>query len=492
MHPGTTPTAPVATTAGRVSGTITDGISTFRGIPYAAAPTGDLRFAAPAPHPGWDGVRPATSNGPTPTLGPVADTHSVPEDPVMGAERLNLNVFTPSADPEARLPVYVWVHGGSYVAGAPGGGWFDGSSFARRGIVTVVITYRLGFEGFGYLPDAPANRGLLDQIAALGWVAQNIAAFGGDPDRVTVGGQSAGGGSVLALLSTGATVGLFSRAISHSAPIPDITLPAAQQVGAAMAAACGVGGTAAQWAQVPAERMVAAQRGLESTGLLEGLRDLYRLLAEREPVTLFGPVLGVDPLGEDILAGVAGPPGGDRPVLCGATSHEFNLAASQLPDLPRRLATLLLTGLGMPTVRARAYRAAFPGLSGPELVGQAVTDRLFRNAVVRVAGARAQTGAPTWVWDFRWRGGVPGLATHCMDLPFAWNTLGAERVERLLGAQPPQQLATEMHTAISAFITDGDPGWPPYTASQPVARVLDEVSWTGRDPYRFERIAVQT
>lgn len=482
-------TEPVGTESGRVRGVEDDGVLIFRGIPYAAAPVGELGFAPPRRHPGWQGVREAVENGPTPTLGPATVNHSVPEVAVPGDERLNLNLFTPTTDPGARLPVYVWLHGGGYIGGAPGGGWFNGTSFAHRGIVTVTITYRLGLEGFGHVPDAPDNRGVLDQIAALEWVQRNISDFGGDPTQVTLGGQSAGAGSTLALLASTATTGLFGRAISHSAPLPDITLADAQAVGRALAKARGVEHSIKGWSALSRAEVVEAERALQGTSVWSGLRSLNRALRERDPVTWFGPVLGAPPFGTDILTDLANT---DRPLLLGATSHEFNkLVANVNQGMSRGLTPVVLSSFGMPAARARAYPAAYPGLSGIELVGQAITDRAFRYPVARIGAARARTGAPTWAWDFRWRSPVNGQAGHCLDLPFAWNTLDAERVARSAGSDPPQALAEEMHGAIVSFIRTGDPGWPVYTPAKPVARVFDTPSWTGRDPYRFERIAVE-
>ncbi len=482
---------PVPTTYGDVTGVEHDGVHTFRGIPYAAAPVGELRFAAPAPHPGWQGARPALTDGPTPSLGPVGDTYSIPEHAVDGDERLNLNVFSPSLDPQAKLPVYVWIHGGSYVGGAAGSPWADGTPFARRGIVTVAISYRLGVEGFAAIPGAPENRGLLDQIAALRWVANNITAFGGDPDRVTVGGQSAGAGSVLALLGSKETVGLFHQAISHSAPLPDISASAATAISASLAASLGVANSPAGWDTVSRPDTAAAERSLDPGSLLAGIRDLNSVLSERGSVTRFGPVLGADPVPADVVTAIASGPGANRPLMMGATSHEFNHLSRLLPPLGPSVARRILVRLGVPAVRARAYPAAFPWLGGAELIGQAVTDRVFRHPVARIAGARSGSSAGTWAWDFRWCSPVSGRALHCADLPFAWDALGAERVPRLLGDDPPQRLAHQMHEAICAFITAGDPGWPQYTSNAPIARVFDEESWTGADPYRFERIAVQ-
>src|SRR5262245_28348358 len=172
----------VGTTSGQVRGAISDGVARFLGIPYAAAPVGPLRFQAPQPPAAWDGVRDAAEFGPT----PPKPAYSPPMDEILierefpGDDYLNLNVWTP--DPGATgLPVMVWIHGGAFQNGNSSLAVYDGSAFARDGVVLVSMNYRLGVDGFAYLPGTPANRGLLDQIAALEWVRDNIAAFGGDP-----------------------------------------------------------------------------------------------------------------------------------------------------------------------------------------------------------------------------------------------------------------------------------------------------------------------
>ena len=168
------------------------GIAAFRGIPFARPPVGDLRFAAPRPVRGWDGVRAAVAFGPPPpqsayalTPAPAAAPGADPDD------WLTVNVFTP--DPGAAgLPVLVWIYGGAYRAGSSSLPGYDGTPLARQNLVLVTFNHRVGVEGYAHLPGVPANRGLLDQVAALRWVRENVAAFGGDPDRVTVFGESAG------------------------------------------------------------------------------------------------------------------------------------------------------------------------------------------------------------------------------------------------------------------------------------------------------------
>ena len=207
------------TSNGQVRGAAFAGIARFLGIPYAAAPIGPNRFRAPAAPPSWDGVRDALGYGPTPPKTVDQEPwRTLLRDPVVeGEECLNLNVWTP--DPGGSgLPVMVWIHGGSFRNGSSTVTKYDGSTFARDGVVCVTLNYRLGVEGFADIPGVPANRGLLDQIAALEWVQSNIAHFGGDPHKVTIFGESAGAMSVTTLLSLDLAKdrGLFHRAIAQS------------------------------------------------------------------------------------------------------------------------------------------------------------------------------------------------------------------------------------------------------------------------------------
>uniref|UniRef100_UPI002A82283E carboxylesterase family protein n=1 Tax=Streptomyces sp. CRN 30 TaxID=3075613 RepID=UPI002A82283E len=218
-------TGPVVRTPyGNVRGRHEDGIAVFRGIPYAAPPFGPHRFRPPVPPEPWQGVRDAGAFGPTPPKPPYSEAFArILLDPVVpGDDCLNLNVWTPEPGPGARLPVMVWLHGGALVRGSSAVPVYDGRAFARDGVVLVSANYRLGVEGYGLFPDAPANAGLRDQMAALTWVQEAIAEFGGDPDRVTVFGQSAGAISVGALLAAPRARGLFRRAVLQSGP-PEAT-----------------------------------------------------------------------------------------------------------------------------------------------------------------------------------------------------------------------------------------------------------------------------
>src|ERR1700753_1199779 len=206
----------VRTAHGAVRGRLEDGLTVFRGIPFAQPPVGALRFQAPRPAEPWDGTRDALEFGAPPPQ-PQGRVVSAPPGAGDPDSWLTINVWSPDLT-AGGLPVLVWIYGGAYVAGASSGRAYDGTVLARRGVVVVSFNYRLGMEGFAQLTGAPANRGLLDQVAALRWVQDNSAGFGGDPGQVTVFGESAGAGSVASLLAMPPAAGLFQRAIVQSLP----------------------------------------------------------------------------------------------------------------------------------------------------------------------------------------------------------------------------------------------------------------------------------
>ena len=256
----------VTTARGRLRGQTAGGVSAFKGIPYAAPPVGDARLSHPRPAAAWDGVRDALEFGPTaPKAGYMAPFDALlPEPAIPGDDYLNLNVWTP--DPGgAGLPVMVWLHGGSFVNGSGAVPTYDGTAFARDGVVLVTLNYRLGAEGFLSLPDAPENRGLRDQIAALEWVGANIAAFGGDPGNVTLFGESAGAMSVASLLASPLAQGLFRRAILQSgAGHHALTAGTASRIAAAVAERLGVEPTRAGIASADPAALVAAQQAIQA------------------------------------------------------------------------------------------------------------------------------------------------------------------------------------------------------------------------------------
>ncbi|NTW40564.1 MAG: carboxylesterase/lipase family protein [Cellulomonadaceae bacterium] len=422
----------VQTSSGAVRGVWRHGpagsSAAFLGVPFAMAPVGALRFAAPVPREPWAGVRDASTYGPTAQKAPLAEVTTIPEPSTPGDDVLNLCVFTPCpGDDLARLPVLVWIHGGGFIAGCQNSPWYDGAAFNRDGVVTVSLGYRLGIEGWLHVDGAPDNRGALDWVAGLEWVRHNIAAFGGDPDRVTVAGQSAGGGAVLTLLGIPGATGLFHGALAISGATGTASsTAAAEAVAARFTEITGWPATAQALADVGGEELHAAAVELTSSGATGlGLAPWVD-----------GTVITQAP-----ADAVANGPGRGVPLVLGFTAHEFG-------DGDR----------------------------------QVVTDAVFRRpgltlAELRARDADAHGGAATWLYQFEWRSTAPatgGIAFHCLDLPFGWDCLAAERVEAATGAHPPQHLADAVHGAWVRFVRDADPGWPPYRSGSRTTRVWDD------------------
>jgi para-nitrobenzyl esterase len=452
----------------------------FLGIPHAAAPTGSRRFGPPEPVVPWTQERNAGTPGPTPQRRPLSPVTTIPEPSIPGEDILNLNVFTPSPGrPDSKLPVLVWIHGGGFMGGSPASPWYDGTTFSRDGVVTVVISYRLGFEGFGWIADAQLNRGLLDQLAALSWVQDNIAAFGGDPTAVTVAGQSAGGSSVLALLTVPTARDLFRSAICQSGTVRTQTADAAEHLGRRLATEVGVEPTRAGWSGVPENTILDAQSaygmGPRPTTVdpVEFARDNLSSVGDS---LAFGPVIDGALLSRPVDDALGAGAGSTKPLLIGATAHEFTLvlggAAAAMAGVD---VAATLQAAGLPRDVADGFLRAHPELERPELqLGQLKTEQLFRMPLRNWIQARAATGAGdrTWLYDFRWRPTDGALAFHCTELPFVWDLLGAAGVVRVLGEDPPQHIADFLHSAWVRFITCGDTGWVTATDSRGV--VVDD------------------
>ncbi|MFD3539096.1 carboxylesterase/lipase family protein [Streptomyces sp. NPDC058662] len=450
----------VGTRYGVVEGR-TDGAGTasFRGIPYAAPPVGALRFAAPAPPAAWDGVRDAGAYGPTAPKVPYPDAFAalLPDPEIPGDDCLNVNVWTPSPARGAGLPVMVWIHGGALTRGSAAVPVYDGSAFARDGVVLVSFNYRLGVLGYGLFPDAPANRGLLDQIAALEWVRDNIEAFGGDPGRVTVFGESAGAISVGALLAAPRAEGLFARAVLQSGAPEALPRDRVRAVVRRMASLLRTRATAEAFTATPLPDLLAAQGAvLRRSGPLLG-GPAFGLVTDPD-------TLPVDPL--DALAG-PDPASGDVPLLMGWTAQEYRLWLAPTGGMrllerlgPMAVALARRRG-GKDRADVRALRAALPGAGPADLAGQLLTDRLLRDPLRRLAGARRS--APSHLYEFGWPSGVPGLgACHALELGFVFDTLDVPEATWLAGPDAPKALAREMHGAWVAFAAGGDPGWEPW------------------------------
>lgn len=456
------PVVPIS--SGRVAGVSgDDGIDRFLGIPYAAAPVGALRFEPPAPVPPWEGERDASAFGATAPQAPYPPALAtyLPSVEIAGDAFLTVNVWTPSDRAErGPLPVVVYVHGGALTRGSAALPAYDGTTFARHGIVFVSVQYRLGQEGFAVLDDAPRNLGVLDQQAALRWVRREIAAFGGDPARVTAMGQSAGANTLSALLALPHAAELFDRAILQSGPLSAQPATKAGRMTREVAKRVGAAPKREGFAAVAAAELVTAQ-----TAVTAGASPLGR--GPSVALAVGGEAVPVDPL--DALLGGAGR---GIPVLIGSTSEEYRLWFVPGGTIDRVGAAMLTIATMLARVPRRiveAHRRRRPAASAGELLGEVVTDVMLRGPITRFADSRVDADAPTWVYEFRWRSPVDGLgAAHAMELGFVFDRLAEPDSVALGGPDAPQSLATAMHEAWVAFIRDGDPGWEAWSARRPV------------------------
>lgn len=482
----TAPEPQAQTTTGAVRGHREHGLTVFRGIPYAQPPVGELRFAAPQPVARWDGVRDAFAFGP-PAPQDLAGFRPQDMDvslPVSNGDWLTLNVWTPDPDPAAHRPVMVWIHGGAYKLGSSAQAGWDCRRIAGDGDVVVVsCNYRLGIEGFAAIEDAPANRGLLDQVAALEWVRDNITAFGGDPDHVTVFGESAGGGSVAALLAMPTANGLFSRAIAQSVPGTFFSADLAADIATTIAAERGLRPTVADLSTVGPERLALAGEAVAAKQHQH--EDRWGALAHGN-TSLFAPIVDGDVLPVTPWRALADGAGRDVDLIAGHNRDEYRLflaLSGRLGTISEEDATTALRTLGPHPGGERAYRAAYPDASAEQLYERVRTDSLFGMPTLRLAQAQVNGGGTAYLYELTWP--TPGLggalgACHGLDLPLLFDTADADLGPMLLGPQPPAEahaIGARMRAAWLAFATTGDPGWPRFDLQRRLTQIID-ADWT--------------
>ncbi len=392
----------VRTKAGELRGTRENGIAVFRAVPYAAAPVGELRFAPPQPTPSWRGTRDASQDGPIASQGRSRLAHVMGDFERPQAEDcLTLNIWTPGVDSTKR-PVLVWIHGGAFSSGAGSLSWYSGERLAANGDVVVVsINYRLGALGFLYLPGVSSgNLGLLDQIAALRFVRDNIVAFGGDPDNVTVVGQSAGAASIAILMSMPRTEGLFRRAILQSTPFGRIarTPDDAHRIGRRLLEVLGLKPEQAEHLKsVPPDRFMAAQ------GEVARLEKKFA-----NALAPFWPVIDGDIIPGEIAPALEAGAGAGIDTMIGTTREEMaafyciddDIAKADHAAIEGVFASVSKSDHQLHYDEIRRMRASGTNAA---LLGDLMTDAMFRIGSLRVAEWRADQGKPAYVYQFDWQ-----------------------------------------------------------------------------------------
>ncbi|MCB0019737.1 MAG: carboxylesterase/lipase family protein [Anaerolineales bacterium] len=484
----------VETSFGKLQGYFTGQCLLFAGIPYAAPPTGPHRFRPPAPPAAWAGVRDATQFGPIQPQTPSRFERFLgPENQPQAEDSLRLNVWTPAADAGNR-PVLLYIHGGAWVSGSGSMPLYHGESFAaRHDLVAVTLNYRLGEAGSLYLghldPDfaGAGNLTILDAIAALSWIRDNISAFGGDPDNVTICGQSAGAHTIIGLLTAPLARGLFHRAISHSLS----SLTPLRGIPEAVA-------TAAQFCQHSGLTSIAALQAAPVEALLAARGATMRAASPwRIPwgMVLDGAIIPEQPLVAAATGRLA-----PVPLLIGACRDDYRPYPSVLPPavIPRDEAALVrhFDSLGFDgTALVQHYQATLGPLTPVDLFVAAMSDRAFIQPTILFAERHAQH-QPTYLFDFAWASPVQNGALgagHTVELPFAFHRLWTPSTPYQLGASPPSLLADQMHAAWASFIragvprAPGLPEWPRYDDQMRATMVFDTPSHLQTDPARERR-----
>lgn len=492
----------VTITQGRLAGNQTGGIHSFKGIPFAAPISGHNRWLPPRQAENWSGTRDATKFGnacpqePGPSMRFVSKAgrkfiRTIDMTGPQGDDCLNLNVWTPSLDPDAKLPVMVWIHGGAFLTGAGSMPHYDGTNLAQKGVVLVSINYRLGIMGSFTAPNmfehdfCGPNRGFEDQLAALRWVQDNIKNFGGDADNVTIFGESAGGQSIAVLLASPSSKELFKRAIVQSGtPEFCTSYEDHQNYAADLLQAIGVkaGDTAAISALSAADtiammgvgrKLLRAKNAAERYGDLAvygGLGCAYG--------TPFMPV----PILKSLAQGVAK----DVDLMIGTVKEDGRLFPLVMPGpeaLAARLCMAWFQNLMIPRRNPKLvferYKKVMSNATGAEIRGQIMTDAMFRRGSVRAAEIHAQS-APgrTYLYQFDWSSPVPGIgAMHGIDMPFVTQNLDA--FEEIIGdVTALHEMADIVSDAWVNFAKTGKPTaampeWQPFDKDHRATMVFD-------------------
>ncbi len=445
----------VSSRDGQIQGVVESGIASFKGIPYATAPTGEMRWRAPRPPAPWSSILVADKYGSAclqPSMPGRAKQESVSED------CLTLNVFSPTSLDDRKLPVMFWIHGGSFVTGAGGNAFYDGALLANHGVVVVTINYRLGRFGWFAHPaltkaangEPIANYGMLDQIAALKWVRDNIDAFGGDPNNVTIFGESAGAMCVNLLMTSPLANNLFHKAISESGlgREPAHSLEAEEELGAEFADSLGV-----------KNDDVGSLRQLAADAILGHKKE-----APKGSRANYGPIIDGNVVPRDVAAAFADLTTRPIPFIIGTNDDEATLYPQirEHPELVLARSSADLVALGSPYSKTAENPA--------ELAAQITTDEMFTEPARFLARNHAIAGAPTFRYLFSYvpqekRPNVKG-AGHGHEIQFVFGNLGARGGGSFSSAD--RNMSEDIMLYWTNFAKTGNPNgkglpaWPDY------------------------------
>jgi para-nitrobenzyl esterase len=500
----------VTTRQGKLEGDRHRGVERFKGIPFARPPIGPLRFQAPQPPQAWNGIRDATAFGPAaPQIGPV---HRLIRGMIgvagsrQSQDCLYLNVWTPRADAERR-PVLVWIHGGAFILGSGSTALYSGSRLAARGdVVVVTINYRLGALGFlcwdvihGGADRPPANVGIRDQIAALEWVRDNIDQFGGDPENVTIFGESAGAMSTGTLLGVPAARPLYHKAILQSGAAHNVS----SQSKAARAAEYFLEALAGE--DVSLEGLVS----LPVTRLMQAQMEATRRVGLDDGMMAWQPCVDGDLIPEQPLVAIDRGDAGDKPVLIGTNRDEFSLFTfldrDRLSDkdLAERLRRIAERAGGDADALVERILGVYGPRTGRRDPGanrrwiQLQNDRIFHYPATRLAEAQSDHQEKTFSYLFEWAPPLIGRALgacHGLELPFVFGTTGTGLVRAALVAdRSAGSLGDYIQDAWTSFARVGRPDrgqlpeWPAYTRRRRHTMSLGGGRGVLKDPHEGAR-----